>query len=67
MLWPKFVNKMTIFYWNSVPCTNVKFKKWKKIRKNFICPPNMSVGSGGQGAMPPWIFKHGTDIVDKAK
>jgi len=28
----------------------------------------MGVGSGGQeGPWPPWIFKHGRDIVDRAK
>jgi len=26
----------------------------------------MDVGSGGQeGAVPPWIFKHGTNTVDR--
>jgi len=25
----------------------------------------MGVGSGGQGACPPWIFIHGTNIVDR--
>jgi len=25
----------------------------------------MGVGSGEQGALPPWIFKHGTNIVDR--
>jgi len=23
------------------------------------------MGVGGQGAVAPWIFKHGTDIVDR--
>jgi len=25
----------------------------------------MSISSGGQGAWPPWILKHGTNIVDR--
>jgi len=25
----------------------------------------MCVGSGGQGVVPPWIFLHGTNIVDR--
>jgi len=25
----------------------------------------MGVGSGEQGAVAPWIFKHGPDIVDR--
>jgi len=25
----------------------------------------MGVGSGGQGGVAPWIFKHGTNIVDR--
>jgi len=25
----------------------------------------MGVDSGGQGAVPPWIYKHGTNIVDR--
>jgi len=33
----------------------------------FTSEGSMSVGSGGQGAMPStlWIFIHGTDIVDR--
>jgi len=28
-------------------------------------PAIMGVGSGGQGDRAPWIFKHGTNIVDR--
>jgi len=25
----------------------------------------MGVAAGGKGAVPPWIFKHGTNIVNR--
>jgi len=33
---------------------------------DFVRGVGMGVGSGGQGSRgPPWIFKHGTNIVDR--
>jgi len=31
----------------------------------YYSSTTMGVGTGGQGGRAPWIFKHGTNIVDR--
>jgi len=32
---------------------------------HFVSIMDMDVGNGWQGGVPPWIFIHGTNIVDR--